>query len=190
MGYFRLIDDIEIPRRRHLGEISCGPRRLVNFLDGVPVDIGEVPSVEVTHFGRPLEFCLTGFGVPVETTALCAVVSPIADGDVEVVPVEVAGQAGFAVLNCVKLVSCIDEARSEFTKWTSTDYRADLAGQYRSVTRLVLNGHKVPPHANLFRVEGWQVALIASEHLKDAMSKHGCFGAKFVPLPTSQGLRP
>jgi len=100
-----------------------------------------------------------------------------------VIPVEAAGQTGFAVLNCIRLLGCIDEERSEFIKWMPADHRADLAGQYRSVTRLVLNGHKIPPHAHLFRLEGWQVALMASEQLKHAMIQQGCFGAKFVPVP-------
>ena len=41
------------------------------------------------------------------------------------------------VLNSLRVLRCIDEERSEFVKWTKQDHRADLAGQYRQITKLV-----------------------------------------------------
>ncbi len=40
-----------------------------------------------------------------------------------------------------------------------------------------------------FRVEGWLVALIVSEPVKEAMEQIGCFGAKFVEV-TQGDARP
>jgi hypothetical protein len=77
---------------------------------------------------------------------------------------------------------CLDEKRSEFTKWTKNDHRADLAGQYRMVTRLRILTEQVPRDAHFFRVEGWRIALIVSEGVKEAMERVGCLGAKFVEV--------
>lgn len=40
----------------------------------------------------------------------------------------------------------------------------------------------VPSDAHFFRVEGWVVALIVSEAVKEAMERVGCMGAKFMEL--------
>ncbi len=86
------------------------------------------------------------------------------------------------MLNAVRVIRCLDEKRSEFIKWTEHDHRADLAGKYRQVTKLVLIPGAIPPDAHIFRVDGWEVALIVSEVVKVAMESVGCFGAKFTEL--------
>ena len=50
------------------------------------------------------------------------------------------------------------------------------------VTRLRIDVSRVPRDADIFRVEGWLVALIVSERLKAAMEAVGCRGAKFVEV--------
>ena len=189
MQYFRLIDDIEIPRRQHLGEILRGIRPAVDLLSGTRVDVSEPLSVEITHFGRPLAFYLTSFGVPVATSALCAVVSQIADPDVQVIPITVAGQGGHSVLNCTRTVACVDDSRSEFIKWTSGDHRPERAGEYRAIPRLVLDEERIPNDVVFFRIRGWRVVLVVSEQLKKAMLEHGCLGAKFLPISNVVGNR-
>jgi hypothetical protein len=86
------------------------------------------------------------------------------------------------VLNSLRVVRCLDEGRSEFIKWTEDDHRADLAGQYRQVTKLVLERSAIPVDAHFFRIDGWLVALVVSEVVKDAMERVGCFGAKFIEV--------
>ena len=36
----------------------------------------------------------------------------------------------------------------------------------------------------MFRIDGWEVALVVSGSLMQAMLHHGCVGAKFVPIAT------
>lgn len=113
---------------------------------------------------------------------MAQVVFAAAHGDVELVPLSVAGQTGFEVLNALRIVRCVDEARSEFIKWTKDDHRADLAGQYRQITRLRLDTDAIPEDADLFLIESWRVALIVSDVVKDAMEHAGCLGAKFAAV--------
>lgn len=180
--YFRLRDDMTIRGRWHLAEVLL-PKGAEPPLDsGIQLrDNGRLHAA-VSHTGRVLDFCLTSFNTPVATTELAQTVSRVAGPDVQCLPLEIAGQAGWSVLNAVRVIRCLDESRSEFLKWTKDDHRSDLAGQYRQVTKLVLNATGIPGDAHFFRVEGWLVALVVSEAVKQAMESAGCSGAKFIEL--------
>ncbi|WP_437293712.1 imm11 family protein [Sorangium sp. So ce426] len=182
--YFQLRDDVTIRGRWHLSDVLLPTGAEPLFDAGEPVrDSGPLRGT-VSHTGSVLDFTLTSFNVPIATSSLAHAVSNIASSDLQCLPVEIAGQAGMMVLNAVRVVRCIDETRSEFVKWTKHDHRADLAGQYRQVTKLVLATDAIPADAHFFRVEGWLVALIVSEAVKEAMERVGCLGAKFLELPT------
>jgi len=184
MRYYELVDDMTIPGRWHLGRVILPDGREPPFMEGRRfVDEGDLVS-RITHPGRVLEFCRTTFAVPVATTALANVISEIAGDDVQCIPVTIASQKGMKVINALRVIRCVDERRSEFVKWTKDDHRADLAGEYRQITRLVLERGAIPTDAHMFRVAGWDVALIVSETLKNAMERVGCLGAKFVELET------
>lgn len=86
------------------------------------------------------------------------------------------------VVNALRVVRCLDEKRAEFVKWTKQDHRSDLAGQYRQITRLVLDAAAIPADTHLFRIEGSLVELVVSETLKQRMEAVGCLGAQFVEL--------
>lgn len=182
--YYELFDDMTIPKRWHLGEVTLADGREPPLWDGLRfADEGEL-TASVTHPGRVLEFSLTTYAVPVATTQLAKAVSSIADADVQCLPVMIAGQAGMMVLNALRVIRCLDETRSEFIKWTKDDHRADLAGQYRQVSKLVLDPETISADNHFFRIEGWDIARIVSETVKNAMDRVGCLGAKFIELQT------
>jgi hypothetical protein len=185
MRYYELFDDVAVPKRWHLGDVTLPDGTEPAFLDGVHFDrAGPLSAVE-TRPGRVIDFSLTSFAVPVATHQLAEVVASVAGPDVQCIPVNVANQRDMVVLNSVRVIRCLDERSSEFIKWTKRDHRADLAGQYRQVTKLVLDPTAIPANAHFFRIEGWVVALIVSEAVKDAMEAAGCVGAKFFDvMPT------
>jgi len=153
-AYFRLVDDMTIPNRWHLGFATLSDGSEPRLRAGFRLDSPESLSIPVTHAGSPLEFTLTSFAVPVATGKLASAVSVAAENEVQVAPVCIAGQTGMAVLNALRVVRCLDESRSEFVKWTTQDHRADLAGQYRQITRMVLDPLRIPTDAHFFRIEG------------------------------------
>ena len=99
-----------IKGRWHLGEIRLrsGWEPLLDA--GHRLDAAEPLRGEVTHAGRVLDFSLTSFNVPVATTALANAVRAVAGGDVQCIPVEIAGQTGMFVLNSARVLRCLDEA--------------------------------------------------------------------------------
>ena len=179
--FFKLLDQVTVGRW-HIGEVRTRGGFEPSLDSGEQFQGGEPLIAEVTHPGRVLEFCLTSFAVPVATSELARAVSALAGPDVQCVPVEIAGQSGLQVLNAVRVIRCIDESRSEFIKWTKQDHRADLAGKYRQGTKLTVDPSAIPPGAHFFRIEGWRVALIVSEEVKEAMERVGCVGAKFIEV--------
>lgn len=183
--YFRLLDDVTVPKRWHLGSATLADGTEPRLRAAIRFESSETPSIPVTHTGRVLDFTITSFAVPVANRRLTDAVTDVAGADVQPIPVNIAGQPGMFVLNTLRTLRCVDELHSEFIKWTKQDHRADLAGQYRQITKLVLDEAKIPRDAQIFRIEGSLVELIVSAAVKDAMERVGCLGAKFIELQTS-----
>lgn len=180
MRYFELRDDMHIPHRWHLGEVMTNSKIPPRLRAGLPFQ-GSL-SLEVTHDGCPLNFSLTSFAVPVSTAELGMAIGTIAGNDLQRLSVHIENYQGFEILNSIRTVRCLDEARAEFVKWTEKDHRADLAGNYRMVTKLRINPVLVPEDGHFFRVEGWLIALIVSERIKQTMEEIGCLGATFQEI--------
>lgn len=180
MRYFRLMDDVHVAGRWHLGEVTMsGAGVAPDFLAASAAPSGAPVAVAVTHAGRSLDFCLTSFGIPVARRELLEAVASIAGDDLQLVPLIVDGDSSFVILHARRLVACLDERRSEFVKWTDRDHRADLAGSYRMVTKLFVDTQRIPANVQIFRIDGWSIALIVSHTVKDVMEAAGCVGAKF-----------
>jgi len=180
MKYFRLLDDVHIVGRWHLGEVvEETVKSPLELWTGTPAAAGISIEAEITHPGTALDFCLTSFAVPVAITRLAEAIAGVAGGDLQRIPLKVGAHKGFEVLNSVRVIRCLDEGRSSFTKWTAKDHRADLAGKYRMVSHLRVNLNTVPRDAHFFRIEGWEIALIVSELIRSAMESCKCLGAIF-----------
>ncbi|MBK8254928.1 MAG: hypothetical protein IPK82_20000 [Polyangiaceae bacterium] len=179
MRYYDLVDDMSSPNRWHVGEITLSDGSEPHLRIGVPLDSDLPLRAAVHHEGPALEFSLTSFAVPIATEKLAKVVRNLAGADVQCLPLEIEGHERRVVLNVLRIVNCVDERLSKFTKWTLKDHRADLAGQYHSITRLILDTNRIPKDAHIFRLWGFRVALIVSEELREAMQHVGCKGADF-----------
>ncbi len=183
MKYFDLFDEMALEGRWHLGRLLTAAGEPVNFRFGTRSDISGGLTTEITHGVRQLAFCLTSFGDPVVSEDLGAAIQRIAGEEVQLIPLEISkGIGGYVILNATKSIACVDESRSRFLKWTEKDERPDLLGSYRQITQLRVNFARIPPSTNVFRIQGWEVALVVSEDVKREMERVGCKGAKFEKL--------
>jgi hypothetical protein len=176
--YFRLLDDVHIAGRWHLGEVKQQGGFATDLLDTCPAHVERL-EVAVSAPGRELAFCLSSFATPVATTELAGAMAGVAGSDLECIPLLVDGRTGYLALNALRSVKALDERSSEFAKWTPWDHRPELAGTYRRVVELRIDAAAIEPKLHLFRLEGWSIALIVSEKMKAAMERAGCLGAKF-----------
>lgn len=179
MNYFRLIDNVGLPGRWHLGEVVDSMGISHECRDGARIAPEMSFQIPIEQEGNPLEFCLTSFGVPISTDRVGRAIEAVAGADIQRLKADIGGKGDFEVLNSVRLIECLDEMRSEFLKWSENDSRPDLAGEYRMVSKLRVDLLKVPQDAHFFRIRGWRIALIVSEQVKCRMEEVGCNGAIF-----------
>lgn len=150
-----------------------------SFTQGVPV--GSQPSLRLPlrRSGDEVGFNLCDFDMVVTPASINAELEALVGPAIQRVPVKVeAPSAEYEILNVCELVSCFDESRSLFTKWTDTDGRPEKVGQLRMVIKLKIDPLLADGH-HLFRVAGWPIALIASQEVKRLFESMNLSGLKY-----------
>jgi hypothetical protein len=103
----------------------------------------------------------------------------LAPDDVQLIPAEIAGQPDqYLILVATRLIRCIDEQASRIELWTHEDGVPHKVGQYSSVRDMRIDKSKVGS-AQVFRPEGWEIVLIVSGSIKDALERMGATGTRF-----------
>ncbi|KFE71255.1 hypothetical protein DB31_3385 [Hyalangium minutum] len=88
----------------------------------------------------------------------------------------------YFILNTLRIIRCVDDARSEEVQyWKPEDGQPEKLGTYRYIHGLRIDASKVD-HARIFRTWGWDIALILSEDLKQAIEAAGITGTRFVEV--------
>ena len=182
--FFRVMDDLHHPDRWHLGVpldalgMEADPWQ---FTDGRLFRARSGLRVPVRYIGEPLDFTFAAFDIPVVNHRAQSVIMSLAMNDVQLIPamVDDVAESGreYAILNAVRIIPCLDESRSEFVKWTRADRRPDRLGSYRMVTKLRIESQTIS--ANVFRITGWEAALIVSNAVREAILAASLTGIKF-----------
>ncbi|RYZ37995.1 MAG: hypothetical protein EOO71_25835 [Myxococcaceae bacterium] len=182
--YFELAEDMTVPGRWGLGTPTDPLGRELDdpwaFTDGRSLPDPGVLRVPVPTSGLSLDFSRAGFCIPVVHVRVATVFAELAPTDVQLFPVMIQGQADqFCILVATQLVRCIDDKASKFVAhWTPADGQPEKVGEYRNVRGLRIGTGKVGD-ARVFRSWGWNVALLVSEDIRDALVRLGTTGAKF-----------
>ncbi|MFP2908314.1 imm11 family protein [Pyxidicoccus sp. 3LFB2] len=141
--------------------------------------------------GKPLDFTLAGLDIPVIKSNVAAMLTEMAPGDVQLVPVEIDSQSGTCrILVVTRLIRCIDDNASEEVRyWKPEDGRPEKVGKYRAVSGMRIDPTKVG-NAKVFRTWGWTIALIVSEDIKDALERAGVTGCQFEEVTGPSAISP
>ncbi|MBM7112185.1 imm11 family protein [Archangium primigenium] len=180
--FFRLADDVQVPHRWHLGTPLDEQGREVHdwdFKSGSPLRVeGRLKTAIETH-GKPLDFSEAGIRIPVVHVKVAVMLAERAPHDVQLIVTDIEGQsAQYRILVTTRRVSCIDEAASEVSFWKPEHGVPEKVGHYMGVDCLRIDKARVGD-AKVFRPEGWEVALIVSEEIKDALERMGATGTRF-----------
>ncbi|QSQ27993.1 hypothetical protein JY651_05500 [Pyxidicoccus parkwayensis] len=153
------------------------------FFDGKRIESHGTIRFPVKPDGETLDFTLASFAIPVVHERVVDLFLHQRVQDVQFIPVEVEGHKGpYFILNTLRTIRCIDDARSaEVQYFTPEDNQPERVGEYRVVSGMRIDPTKVGD-AQIFRPWGWNVALIVSEDLMDAMEAVGITGTKFEPV--------
>ncbi|WP_095992197.1 imm11 family protein [Cystobacter fuscus] len=191
--YFRLLDDVHIPGRWELDDPVNQQGQTIGtwmFRRGMPVHLEGRIRVPLYVPGMALDFSmLAGASIPVVHARVADVFARLAPGDVQLIPVQVDGQADpYFLLNITRVVKCIDdEASDEVRYWKPEHGQPENEGEYRSVIGLRIDPTKVG-EAQVLLTWGW-IAIIVSEAIKNALIDMGATGPKFAEVtgPSSLG---
>jgi hypothetical protein len=180
--FFKLADDVYARRRWHLATpIDRHGRKMEDwdFKRGTPVHVDGRLKIPIKIAGNPLDFSEAGLRVPVVHVKVASMLAERAPGDVQLIPADIEGQPDqYLVLVATRLIRCINEEASGVRFWTPEHVLPDKVGQYIAVDRLRIDKQKVG-NARIFRPEGWEVVLIVSEEIKEAMERMGATGTRF-----------
>jgi len=184
MRYFELFDDVDIEGRWELGEpVDSQGKEMEGswrLTEGHRVTLHERLEVPICEKGRPLDFSLAGFGVPIVSGRVARVFAELAPEDVQLILVDIEGQTEpFFMLVCTRVETCIDDEKSGAVRyWKQEDGRPELVGQYSFVYRVKIDAERAG-NARVFRPGGWPVVLIVAEPIKEALQRMGATGVKF-----------
>ncbi|MFL5355404.1 imm11 family protein [Archangium sp.] len=185
--YFDLSDDVYIPGRWDLGPPTDAQGRKVDdyvFTKGEPVTFEGRPRIPLRGGdGEALDFSEAGLGIPLVSARAAAIFARLAPNDVQLIPVDVeAHPEPFYLLVCTRVVKCIDDEKSgEVQYWKPEDGRPEKTGTYRAVHLMRIDSTKVGD-AQVFRPWGYEVVLIVSEDLKQALENLGATGPQFTEV--------
>lgn len=180
--FFRILDDTGAENRWFLrgpsfasgGEVDPGV-----FTRGIQYDDATDFVLGIRRPGRPLAITFGDFEVPIANFETAEIISRRAEESLQVLPAILPGyDMRLFILNCTRIVSCLDERRSDFERWKADSARPEKAGCIRTLARLRID----PSHLEreqIFRVKEWPLALVVSSHLHDQLRLRGVTGVVF-----------
>src|SRR4051812_7785745 len=84
-------------------------------------------ALQISNTGEELAFSLAAFDMPIVSDPVAKTLVRTCDQEIELFPVEIPRARGnYAILNVIRCLACLDETRSEFTRWQPGDHRPDL----------------------------------------------------------------
>jgi hypothetical protein len=185
--FFDLFDDVYAPGRWHLGSPIDATGKEVDdfgfFTQGHGVKDPGPLRIPCTEPGTPLDYSIGGLNVPIVHARVAEVFTRLAPHAVQLLPVEIEGQTEpYFILVVTRVVRCIDETVSEIVRWTEEDGIPDMVGVSRSVRNLHIDKSRAG-NEHLFRLQDWEVGILVSEPLKDALERSRATGLTFTEVP-------
>jgi hypothetical protein len=173
MKYFRVLSDNDsFSDRWFLDEpVSADGKRIDarEFRYGVYYQ-GPIPTnVPIQKAGRDVLFTFAAFDMPVIGEKVARAVRKIAFEEAQYFPVQIDSlNLPFEIMNVVVREICVDESRSEIVWWKANDGRPEKTGKYRMISQLTIDPRRTNDR-HIFRVKDWEVALIVSEQIEEAI---------------------
>jgi len=199
MKYYELIEDERLTKRWHLGELLDSKGIELDCRDfnyGKVLELGPPLRLSLRHEdklvtvagplildlqmkGPALDITLGAFDTIVVTARVGALLAAVCDDEIQRIPVTVAKCTGsFEIINCTRLVDCIDTHRSEIEYWTKEDGRKDKIGHPKMITNLTIDANRAGG-AHFFRPKLWDVSIVVSETVKRRLEAAGAQGVAY-----------
>ncbi len=184
MKYYDLMDDINYPNRWYLGDVLDVDNW--SFLDPSPsIFEKDTYELEVYQNGEEMDLTLTeAFGLLVASEKVKKLFEAVPDAAVRFIPVTITNKkvsTNYYLMITMLKIDAVDQKKSDFTRYEKNDpVRPDFAGKYSGFYKLVIDESKAAGHS-IFRIEGYDVTIIASEVVKQKFEDAG-IAADFTPV--------
>jgi len=179
---FFMIDETAMPP----GRWFPGDYRSTDFQDRKRLDQLEpckgVFTIDPGDGGRALDFSLTAFGLPIASVPLAEAIAKVAGNDIHLVPAQIKGYGEYRFIQCLKVLDCVEESRSEFQTFNEDAPSPSRRGEYSDFSRLVVDPARIPPGTNMFLLARWRVRPIVSGALKKVLDQSGDLGVNFTSV--------
>lgn len=183
-SYYRITWDPDFPQPWWLGEVECETTEIDCriFTEGASQEVPGPLRIRVREAGNALLFTFSAFDVPVVTREVGDIFARYAPDAIQRIPIKVADIADkYEVLNVTLTCDALDLVRGKYLWWQPGDHRADLVGTLRSVYTMIFRPDLQPP-PHLFRIKEWEIALVVSRELMEALRAENIRGIKFLPI--------
>ncbi|WP_164013431.1 imm11 family protein [Pyxidicoccus trucidator] len=151
------------------------------FGDGRPVPDPGPLKTKLLRAGPQRSFSVANSGrTPIADERVASAFREFAPDDVQVFHIAVESCTNpFFIINATKCFKCVDEANSREVQLYPPDGAAlERVGTYRAIYGLRIDTSKTE-NARVFRIQGYQSALIVSEEIKNALERIGNLGVHF-----------
>jgi hypothetical protein len=183
--YFRIINDSRILDRWYLDEPLTEELGLDiwDFTDGKTVSYQGVIKIAIQYEGPTLDFTFAAFDIPVVSKKVGKLIQMVDGCSIQRFDAVIDDiKKQYEVLIITNTVDCFDEKHSEFIRWKEDDGRPDKINQIRMITELHIDKSKIDKNVHIFRIKGWEVALVVSEKLKEIMESEKVTGIQFLEV--------
>jgi hypothetical protein len=155
------------------------------FLTPAKVDVGLRLTVGCASECRLHDVNFAASDLIVCKRRAAEILSAVCGESIQLVPVAIRGiptnDGDLFLIQILEVVDCIDTELSEYTRWTKSDHRSDLAGKFRMMMKLTIDGVRASGHL-LFRPAGWEIAIIAHEKVVTAIHMNKLSGVRAEPV--------
>lgn len=131
---------------------------------------------------RP-EFTFAASHMPIVSQRLAELIESLCQGQVQRFPITVLPSlSGYEILNVTATADCVDETRTRYIKkWTLDSARPDRVGKFSEIGGLIIDPRRTNKY-DIFRVHDWEIALVVSDRVKEAMERIDNLGVVFEPV--------
>lgn len=155
------------------------------FTSGKPYfkQIGDdVLTIPLRRNGARLDFNFGSFDMVVVAKKVAEIIHSFEGENIQKIPARIENSdEEFEIINFINPIECIDKTNSEYITWTESDGRKDKVGKYRMFGKIIVDPKKIGKRS-IFRIQGWEIALIVSSEVKEHLESNQVSGIKFYSV--------
>lgn len=179
MNFFRILDDLSLKNRWFLSSINLrNHSEIWKFVQAGYISKPQKGlKIDILEQGNSLDLTMCDFEVLIANQKAASLFS---EDDVQKIPILINSiEEPYFIIVIKNELDCVDREKSEYLLWKEgNEIRPDLAGTYQVISKLILDT-SVIGDMNIFRVKGYNVALIVSEKIKNQFDAMKLTGIRF-----------